>query len=270
MLKPGHIVLITGSSSGIGAACARYFTSQGVKVYGASRSSQETYQNFVPVVMDVTDDDSVRQAVDTIVRLEGHIDVVINNAGIAYAGAVEDMSIEEAKHQFDVNFFGCFRVCKAVLPFMRERGAGTILTISSIGGLIGLPFQAFYSASKFALEGLMEGLSLEVRSKGISVILIEPGDIRTRITQNRIIGKDAVERSEYRSALNAYLEKIRRIETEAREPEVIARLAYNVLRHSSPRLRYHAGTFMENIAVWLRKILPSRIFERIMASNYKI
>jgi len=270
MLKPGQIVLITGSSSGIGAACARLLAERGLKVYGASRSAQDVYENFVPVEMDVTNDDSVLTAVENVIEEEGHIDIVINNAGMAYAGAVEDMSIEEARYQFDVNVFGCFRVCKAVLPSMRERGVGVLLTIGSIGGLIGLPFQAFYSASKFALEGLMEGLSLEVRNKGISIILIEPGDIRTNITQNRVISKEAVNGSAYDKDFGAYVERIKRMETEARDPEVVARFIYSVLKKKSPKLRYRVGTFSENLGVFLRTILPSRLFERIMASTYKI
>ena len=270
MLKPGQIVLITGSSSGIGAACARLFAERGLKVYGASRSAQVACENFVPVVMDVTDDDSVLAVVENILDVEGRIDIAINNAGMAYAGAVEDMSIEEVKYQFDVNVFGCFRVCKAVLPSMREQGAGVLLTIGSVGGLIGLPFQAFYSASKFALEGMMEGLSLEVRNKGISVILIEPGDIRTNITQNRVISEEALDGSAYDKGFGAYMDKIKRMETEAREPEVVARFIYSVLKKKSPRLRYRVGTFSENLGVFLRTILPSRLFERIMASTYKI
>ena len=270
MLKPGQIVLITGSSSGIGAACARLLAKRGLKVYGASRTTQVAYENFVPVVMDVTDDESVGSAVDSIVEAEGRIDIVINNAGMAYAGAVEDMSIEEVQYQFDVNVFGCFRVCKAVLPFMRKQGDGVLMAIGSIGGLIGLPFQAFYSASKFALEGLMEGLSLEVRSKGISVILIEPGDIRTNITQNRVISKEALDGSAYDKGFGVYIDKIKRMETEAREPEVVARFIYSVLKKKSPKLRYRVGTFSENLGVFLRTILPSRLFERIMASTYKI
>lgn len=270
MLEPGHVVLITGSSSGIGAACARYFAGQGMKVYGASRSNQSAFENFVPVAMDVSIDADVKNGVEHILETEGKIDVVINNAGIAYAGAVEDMSLEEARRQFDVNFFGCFSVLKAVLPSMRKRERGAIVTVSSIGGLIGLPFQAFYSASKFALEGLMEGVSLEVKGKGVTVILVEPGDIRTNITQNRIICKNATNDSAYQQGFNTYLDKIKRIETEARSPEVIADLIYKALVARSPKLRYRAGTFMENLGVVLRKLLPSRTFERIMASTYKI
>lgn len=270
MLKPGHIVLVTGSSSGIGAACSRYFSGKGIKVYGASRSNQESYDHFVPLVMDVTKDEEVNAGIESILKAEGKIDAVINNAGIAYTGAVEDMTVEEAQHQFDVNFFGCFRVLKAVLPSMRERNQGYVVTVSSIGGLIGLPFQAFYSASKFALEGLMEGVSLEVKGKGITVILVEPGDIRTNITQNRIICKKATGDSAYSSGFKTYLDKIERIETEARSPDVIAGLIYSALTTKSPKLRYQAGTAMENLGVLLRKLLPSRTFERIMSNTYKI
>ena len=270
MIHSGDIVLITGSSSGIGAACARYLAGKGLKVYGASRSTQDAYENFVPIEMDVTVDESVDHGIKRIIEAEGKLDVVINNAGIAYAGAVEDMSIEEARHQLEVNFFGCFRVVKAVLPVMRAREKGVVVTIGSIGGLIGLPFQAFYSASKFALEGLMEGLSLEVRRKGIRIVLVEPGDIKTSITKNRIISQGASGASAYNEGFQTYLDKVQRIETEARKPEVIAHLIYQFLQKKSPRLRYTAGTFSEKLGIWLRKWLPSRVFERIMALTYKL
>jgi NAD(P)-dependent dehydrogenase (short-subunit alcohol dehydrogenase family) len=135
--------------------------------------------------MDVTDDESVQHAIDAILQREGRLDIVVNNAGIAIAGPLELTSIEEAKRQFDVNLFGAFRVCRAVLPSMRRQGSGYIVNVCSIGGLIAIPYQPLYRASKFALEGMTESLRLEVRSFGIRVVIIEPGDTKTEITQNR-------------------------------------------------------------------------------------
>ena len=153
---------------------------------------------------------------------------------------------------------------------MRTQRSGTILTISSIGGLIGLPYQAIYSATKFALEGLMEGLSLEVRQFGISVILVEPGDIRTKISQNRIFSSAAQNDSGYALPFKSYVQKITYSEENAPGPDVVARSVYRALSKKTPGLRYKVATVMERLGVVLRTILPARLFERILASNYKI
>ena len=156
-----RVVLITGSSSGIGRACAELLAARGFRVYGASRRAVEI-PLVEPISMDVRDDASVRDAVAQVMAREGRIDIVVNNAGIAIAGAVEDTSIDEAREQFDVNFFGVMRVCRAALPALRNRQAGYIVNIGSIGGLVAIPYQGLYSASKFALEGLSESLRLEM------------------------------------------------------------------------------------------------------------
>ena len=137
------------------------------------------------LVADVTDDRSVEQAVAAVLEREGRLDIVVNNAGMGIAGPVENTSIEQAKRQLEVNFFGAFRVCRAVLPALRSQRSGYIVNIGSIGGLIAIPYQAMYSASKFALEGLSESLRMEVRPFGIKVVIIEPGDHKTAITENR-------------------------------------------------------------------------------------
>src|SRR6185295_4263495 len=150
------VIIITGASSGIGKACADHLKSRDHKVYCASRSTEDQLAAG-NVSLDVDDDDSVRLAVQRVLDDAGRIDVVINAAGFGIVGAVEDTSIEEAKMQFETNFFGVVRVCKAVLPVMRDQRSGLIVNISSIAGLVSLPFQSFYSASKFALEGMTEG-----------------------------------------------------------------------------------------------------------------
>src|SRR5437868_7748992 len=179
-----NVALITGASSGIGAACAAFLVQQGHRVYGGSRSAVST-AGVEPITLDVSDDASVASAMETILAKDGRLDILVNNAGFGIAGAIEDTSIDEARAQFDVNFFGVLRMCRAVLPRMRQQKGGYIVNIGSIGGLIAIPFQGFYSASTFALEGFSEALRLEVRPFGIHVVLIEPGDHRTSFTQNR-------------------------------------------------------------------------------------
>src|SRR5215470_2155720 len=148
--QPGQVVLITGASSGIGAACATYLHARGYRVYGTSRRPSEVPAPAFPLLaMDVDDDASVRHGVAQVLAMAGRVDVAVNNAGIAIAGAVEETSDDEARAQLETNLFGVLRVCRAVLPIMRQQGGGTIVNISSVAGALGIPFQGLYSASKF-------------------------------------------------------------------------------------------------------------------------
>ena len=174
------VALVTGASSGIGEATAGQLAAAGFRVFGGSRTAAAGRGTAVEhVVLDVRDDGSVRDGVGQILRTAGRIDVLVNNAGYLCAGAVEEVSAAEAQAQFETNYFGVARMTAAVLPGMRERRAGHIITISSLTGLAAVPFWGHYSASKFAVEGLMEALRHEVRPFGIGVALVEPGAIRT-------------------------------------------------------------------------------------------
>lgn len=145
-----RVVLITGASSGIGQACAQHLHRRGYRVFGTSRQPQPDNGSFTMTVIDVDDEASVRRGIDQIIQQTGRLDVVVNNAGIVFAGAIEDTSIEEAKAQFETNFFGMLRACRAVLPVMRQQRSGTIVNISSLAGVIATPFHGVYSASKLA------------------------------------------------------------------------------------------------------------------------
>jgi short-subunit dehydrogenase len=222
----------------------------------------------MPQSIDVTDDASVSQAVATILDREGRIDVLINSAGFGIAGAVEDTTMEEVASQFEVNFFGTVRVCRAVLPAMRTQGAGYIVNIGSIGGLIAIPFQAFYSASKFALEGLSESLRIEARPFGIHVALIEPGDHRTGFTQNRRSTAAATGESAYRNRFERAIARMASDEQNGPKPDAIARLVQKVIDNPRPRLRYTVGPASQRAAVWLKRLLPNRIVEGIVTRYY--
>ncbi len=265
-----RVVLITGTSSGIGRACALQLARQGYRVYGASRRAQEPGTNFTPVLMDVTDDCAVQAGVDAIVRQEGRIDVVINNAGIGIAGAVEDTAIEEGKAQFETNFFGTLRVCRAVLAVMRERRSGTIVNVSSIAGVIAVPFQALYSASKFAIEGLTEALRLEVRPFGIEVVLLEPGDFRTDFTRNRVRTAASSQNPAYRERFVRSLAVMEDSELNGPSPEIVAAQVSRILQLKSPRARYRAGSLIQRISPAAKHLLPARLFERVLAGIYKL
>jgi NAD(P)-dependent dehydrogenase (short-subunit alcohol dehydrogenase family) len=259
-----RIVLVTGASSGIGLACATHLAERGFRVYGTSRRAAAGGvgpNNVTMLTADVTDDRSVEQAVAQVLDREGRLDIVVNNAGMGIAGPVESTSTEQAREQFEVNFFGAFRVCRAVLPVMRSQRSGYIVNIGSIGGLLAIPFQSMYSASKFALEGLSESLRMEVRSFGIRVVIIEPGDHKTALTENRQFTGISGATEAYSPGFEAALVKTAHDEQSGPGPEQIAR---------HPRLRYVIGPAPQRGAVWLKRLLPYSILEYSLRTYYNL
>ncbi len=268
------VVLITGASSGFGKACADHLAQLGYRVYGTSRratfpeGSPQNYPRMIP--MDVCDDGSVRAAVDFVLAAEGKLDVLVNNAGLGMAGAVEDTSLEEAKMLFETNFFGVHRVCRAVLPTLREQRSGLIVNISSIGGLIAIPFQGFYSASKFATEALTEALRMEVMPFGIRVTMLEPGDFKTDLTDNRIFANQSSTNPTYQAACQRAVTVMEHDERHGAAPIELARTLATVIEKRSPRPRYAIGMLAQRLAIWLRRLLPNRLVERAIMSYYKV
>jgi NAD(P)-dependent dehydrogenase (short-subunit alcohol dehydrogenase family) len=264
------VVLITGASSGIGQATAEHLAHRGYVVYGTSRRETPQVEPFRWIRMDVSDDDSVAQGVRQVLEAEGHIDVLINNAGMGIAGAVEDTTVSEADLQMNTNFMGVFRLTKAVLPGMRERRSGMIVNLSSIGGLIAVPFQALYSASKFAMEGFSEALRLEVRDFNIKVVLIEPGDHKTDFTANRVRTAASQTETPYRERFERSLQIMEHDEQGGPPPEKVARLIEKVIQKKSPALRYTVGMLPQRVGVGLKRTLPGGAFEMIVRSTYKL
>src|ERR1700722_13468492 len=265
--KNHRVVLVTGVSSGIGLACATHLAGRGFRVYGTSRrAAGNPVSNVTMLTADVTDDRSVSEAVAAVLEREQRVDIVGSNAGMGVAGAVENTSIEEAKSQLEVNFFGAFRVCRAVLPAMRTQRSGYIVNIGSIGGLIAIPYQAMYSASKFALEGFSEALRMEVRPFGIRVVIIEPGAHKTALTQNRQFTEIPPEA--YRKSFATALAKTAHDEQNGPGPEQIARLLHRVINQRNPRLRYTIGPAAQRAAVWLKRLPPYSLVEYVMRTYY--
>jgi NAD(P)-dependent dehydrogenase (short-subunit alcohol dehydrogenase family) len=263
------VVLITGASSGFGRATATLLSARGMRVYGTSRKPAKSRLPYAMVRMDVGDDASVRAAIDGIVADAGRIDVAVNNAGIEVSGSVEDTSIEEAKLQLETNFFGTVRVIQAVLPHMRERRAGKIINVSSLAGLVGMPFQAFYSASKFAVEGLTEGLRLELAPFGVHVVLVEPGDFRTEMTAHRIIARRSeggAYAAQFRRTLGVYVDS----ETGGADPMLFARTVERIIAAPSPRMRYVVGPPAQKIAAISKRIVSGSLFERLMKAYCRV
>ena len=259
----GRVVVVTGASSGIGKVCAEHLARAGYRVFGAQRravlSSSPDAIEMMP--LDVTEDSSVDAAIKAIHQRAGRIDAVINNAGNALMGAVEDTSIDEARAQLDTNFFGVLRVCRAVLPIMRQQGGGYIINISSLAGVLGLPFSGLYSASKFALEGMSESLRHETRRFGIKVVLVEPGDFDTDLPATRKTVAAATTHDVYKEAFARFKAQQEKDEAAASTPEPVARLIEKILQTPNPKARYSVGMLGQRIVIPLKRYLPQRLFE---------
>lgn len=265
-----NIVLITGASSGIGLACAAHLHDRGYKVYGTSRKGEIPGAAFESVKMDVDSDDSVSGCIGKLIEKEGKIDVVINCAGFGITGAVEDTSIEEARAQFETNFFGVIRVCRAALPGMRERGAGLIVNISSLGGLISAPFHGAYCASKFAVEGMTEALRMEVMRFGIKVALIEPGDFKTKFTGNRKKTEASRTNPAYKTRFENSLKAMERAEQNGPGPAAIAKLIEKIIKTPNPKLRYVAAPGAQPLAPLVKRLLPWSVCEKIFMRHFGV
>ncbi len=272
------MVLITGASSGIGKATAYYLMEKGFCVYGTSRKSKgnighniasdEKSGGFIRMIpLDVTNEASVKEAVDIVIANEGRLDILVNNAGNGIAGSIEDVSSEEAAMQFDINFFGSLRVIKQVLPHMRKQGCGLIIAMSSVAGVISIPYQAHYSASKFALEGLIEALRHEVASFGIKACLVEPGDTKTEFTGRRTIAKAINESSPYYDRFTKSLARMEKDEQSGAAPDAVAKTIYNVIKRKNPPVRIAVG-FQYKLFLILKKILPARLSAKVVGLLY--
>lgn len=263
------VILITGITSGFGRAMAARLSADGHAVYGTYRHTSDPIPGVTYIKADVTDDGSVKEAVDTVVRTSGRIDVFINNAGMGIGGPLEFTPISDAQTQMDVNFMGMVRFLDKVVPFMRNQGSGRILCFSSIGGLMGLPYQGMYSASKFAIEGYCEALRLELRQFGISVTVINPGDFSTAFTAQRkkVLTQEALDAYPGYAASMASIEND---ENTGLKPAYLADRIARIVTCKRPRYRYIIATPVQRASVWLKTLLPARWFAKILGSYYKL
>jgi short-subunit dehydrogenase len=222
------------------------------------------------LVLDVDSDESVAEGVARVVSEAGTIDVLVNNAGVGYAGAIEDTSVEEAKRQFETNFFGMHRMCRAVLPQMRERGAGSIVNMSSLGGRISIPFQSMYCASKFAVEAYTEALRMEVRPYGIRVAMIEPGDYSTGFTASRRMTTASTAASAYAARCKAAVSRMEEDESKYTDISPVVRATVAAIESGAPRLRYPVASALQRVLVGLIPFLPQSVVEYLVMDSYRI
>jgi NAD(P)-dependent dehydrogenase (short-subunit alcohol dehydrogenase family) len=263
MTTTPRVALVTGASAGLGRACADRLAAAGWSVTGASRrgtGGQAGGASWTGLVMDVDNDASVRSGVASL-HEQGPIDALVAAAGWGIAGAAEDTSIAEAKAQFETNFWGCVRVVQAVLPNLRERGQGRIVLLSSIGGVIGIPFQAYYSASKFALEGYAESLGYEVAPFGIAVTLVQPGNFATDFTASRQVAAAARHDTAYAAAMAKAVSAMERDERNGAPPAQVAATVRRVLEARTPPRRVSVGKASERAGILAKRLLPFRLFE---------
>jgi NAD(P)-dependent dehydrogenase (short-subunit alcohol dehydrogenase family) len=262
------IILVTGASSGLGRAMAGHLAAAGHTVFGTSRRPASTAGAVRMLVLDLTDDASVAAAVQAVLTAAGRIDVLINNAGSGLCGAVEDTSLEEARWQMETNFFGPVRMIRAVLPHMRRQGGGRIITVSSLAGLAALPYQPYYSASKFALEGLNEALRLELSGSAIDCTTINPGDFATGFTSARVLAA-ASDSPAHGARLRRTLAIYERDERGGADPRLVAALAARLVEARRVGVRNTVGNRLQRFGMVLKRLLPATWFEGIMRLTYE-
>ncbi len=272
MTSDQKIAIVTGSSSGIGREISLTLAKNNFITYATMRNTQKISElksisenKKIPLrfaQLDVTDDNSVKNAMETIYNESGKIDILVNNAGYGLTGAFEDLSIDEIKNQFETNVFGLIRMTQAVLPIMRKQKSGLIVNISSIGGRVGFPAVSAYVSTKFAVEGLSESISYEVEPFGIKVILIEPGAIKTNFFNSSASAKKSQDpNSPYISLMKGLEEGLKRMVESGTSPEYVAKIVLDVVTNTNdPKLRYLAGKDAEQLIESKNK-LPDKEFQ---------
>lgn len=260
------IVLVTGASSGIGLAIATHLAKRNFIVYGGSRSAKPN-ESFHVVKLDVTEKESVSDVVEKIISKDGRIDVLVNNAGLGSAGAIEKTPIDDIRKSFEVNFFGVIRLTQAVLPFMRKQKFGRIINISTLGSMIGLPFRGFYSSSKGAMDLMTETLRLETERFGIKACTIHPGEVRTNIAQHRIISTN-IEDEDYGKILKKAFESLDSSVEHGKDPAIFGPLVEKIINSRRVKRNYYIGNFNELLGIKLKKFLPYYMYEAILRKYF--
>ena len=256
----GKIALVTGASSGIGEATAERLALAGYKVYGTSRrGAQAGQRSFEMLQLDVTSDKSVEAAVSEVMRREGRIDLLVNNAGFSVAPAgAEESSIEQAKSIFDTNFYGIVRMSRAVVPHMRQQGNGRIINIGSVLGFLPMPYMALYAATKHAVEGYSESLDHELRTRGIRVSVIEPAYTKTAFDANLL--EPDTKLDEYRGVRGALENRIKELVESGDEADVVAEVVLKAAIATHPKVRYTAGRLACSLS-FLRRFAPAFLMD---------
>lgn len=264
------VVLITGGSSGIGKSIGEFLQSKGYTVYGTSRNPDKIKNSLFPLLaLEVKDVNSIQNAVSKVIENSGQLDILINNAGVGITGALEEIPLEQIKNNFDTNLFGPIEVMKAVLPQMRKQKSGLIINITSIAGYMGLPYRSVYSASKGALELITEALRMEVKDFGVVVTNVAPGDFATNIASGRYhapLKNDSAYKIPYGNTLKMMDEHV----DSGSNPNEMAEAIYTIIQNPNPKIHYKVGAFLQKFSIVLKRILPDKVYEKMLLNHYKL
>lgn len=264
------VVLITGGSSGIGKSIGEFLLERNFIVYGTSRNPSKIEDNkFTLLPLDVAKIETISSCINTVVQNEGRIDVLINNAGAGITGPIEETPEIEIKRNFETNFFGPVNVIKTVLPQMRKQNVGLIINITSIAGYMGLPYRGVYSASKAALEIITEAFRMEIKDFNIEMTNIAPGDFATNIAAGRYHAP-VLENSPYKETYKNTLYLMNSHVDSGKDPLLMAKAVYKVINTKKPKTHYKVGEFMQKFSIVLKRVLPDRIYEKLLINHYNI
>lgn len=264
------IALITGGSSGIGKSIGEFLTEKGFTVYGTSRNP-ERYPNtlFRLVKLDLSDSISIEEAIKTVIAKSGRLDVLINNAGAGITGPIEEIPDEEIQRNFETNLFGPIRVIKAVLPQMRIQNSGLIINVTSIAGYMGLPYRGVYSASKGALELITEAFRMEIKAFNIHMTNVAPGDFATNIASGRYHAP-ILENSPYKKSYADTLNLMDAHVSSGKDPYLMAEAVFKIINSANPKIHYKVGVFMQKFSIVLKRMLPDKMYEKMLMKHYKL
>lgn len=264
------VVLITGGSSGIGKSVGEFLLEKGFIVYGTSRNPDAIKNHpFKLVALDLNNIETISKAVNEVIFEEGKLDVLVNNAGMGITGPIEETPTDEMRKAFDTNLFGAIDVMKAVLPQMRKQQSGLIINVTSIAGYMGLPFRGIYSATKGALEIVTEAIRMEVKSFGVEVTNVAPGDFATNIASGRF-HTPVFENSPYKKTYQESLDLMDAHVDSGGDPIEMAKAIYKVINTPKPNIHYRVGDFMQKSSIVLKKILPDKVYEKLLMKFYKL
>lgn len=264
------VVLITGGSSGIGKSVGEFLHQKGFVVYGTSRNPERVEDSVFPLVaLDVRNAESIKNAVAEVIAKSGRLDIVINNAGVGITGPLEEIPAEEIKNNFETNLFGPIEVMKAVLPQMRTQKSGLIINVTSIAGYMGLPYRSVYSASKGALELITEALRMETKSFGIQITNVAPGDFATNIAAGRYHAP-LVKGSAYEIPYGNTLKTMDEHVDSGSNPNDMALAIYAIIQTPNPNVHYKVGAFMQKFSIVLKRVLPDKMYEKLLMNHYKL
>lgn len=265
-----QVVFITGGSSGIGKTIGVFLQQKGYKVYGTSRDHSAYPNSKFPLIdMDVSQVESIQKAVDELIKKEGRIDILINNAGVGITGPLEETPIEELHYAMQVNFYGPVQVINQVVPYMRNQNKGRIINITSIAGYMGLPYRGVYSASKAALGIVTETYRMELSQFGIEMCSVAPGDFATNIAASRYHAP-VLENSPYKEIYGESLKMMNQHVDQGSDPQKMAEAVYKILLKKKWKVHYRVGDGLQKLSTLLKKILPDTLYEKMLKNHYKV